>query len=214
MRFAPIRYKIPEFVSILLENQALRWQWFKADSNELKCVPYQTDTLLPIEYDPPLDHPVLIRSLGERGIVNKESSSQYPMSADVFSFIALATRASKGDLIMAKISTKHFLAGVVLLLLTIPGWAGLETPRIYSAQWSTSKTMNIGTTQVGPGTYKFEVPENGSTLFVERDGLAVSDVICYWVKLPQKAEQFKVFTDKNQVVRIEFPDSLDAIVVP
>lgn len=115
---------------------------------------------------------------------------------------------------MAIISTKHFLAGVALLLFTIPGWAGLETPRIYSAQWSTSKTMNIGTTQVGPGTYKFEAPENGSTLFVERDGLAVSDVICYWVKLPQKAEQFKVFTDKDQVLRIEFADRPYALEVP
>ena len=55
----------------------------------------------------------------------------------------------------------YFLAGVALLLLTIPGWGGLETTRIDSAQWSTSKTMNIGTTQVGAGTYKFEAPENG-----------------------------------------------------
>jgi len=112
------------------------------------------------------------------------------------------------------LNVKHFLVGVGLFLLTIPVWSAVQTPRMYSAQWTTSKTMNIGTTQVGPGTYKFEAPENGSSLFVERDGLEVSDVICYWVKLPQKSEEFKVFTDKDQVVRIEFPDSPNEMIVP
>jgi hypothetical protein len=104
------------------------------------------------------------------------------------------------------LTTKQFLVGAALLLLTFTAWAASETPRIDSAQWSTSKTINIGTTQVQPGNYKFEAPENGASLFVERDGLLLSNVPAYWVKLPQKAEQLKVVTDKDRVVRIEFPD--------
>jgi len=48
---------------------------------------------------------------------------------------------------------------------------------------------------------------------VERDGNLISPVPAYWVKLPQKAEQFKVITEKDQVVRIEFPDRSYAIEV-
>jgi len=108
-------------------------------------------------------------------------------------------------------------ASLVMLLVVLLSpivLAQNKTPQMYSAQWSTSKTMYIGTTKVVPGTYKFEAPENGSSLFVERDGLMESDVSCYWVKLPQKAEEFKVFTDKDQVTRIEFPDSPAALVIP
>lgn len=112
-----------------------------------------------------------------------------------------------------RLNTKQFLVGVGLLLLTTAAWAGWDTVRTDSAQWSTSRTVNVGTTQIGPGTYTFEAPENEATLFVERDGLLISDVPCYWVKLPQKAEQFKVVTDKDQVRRIEFPDTPYALEV-
>jgi len=112
-----------------------------------------------------------------------------------------------------RLNTKQFLVGVVFLSLTISAWAASETVRTDSAQWSTSKTVYIGTTQIGPGTYKFEAPENGATLFVEHDGKLISAVPCYWVKLPQKADQFKVVTDKDQVRRIEFADVAYALEV-
>jgi hypothetical protein len=111
------------------------------------------------------------------------------------------------------LNRKRFLAASALLLITLAARAASDAPQIDSGQWSTSKTMSIGTTQVMAGTYKFEAPENGLSLFVERDGLEVSDIPCYWVKLPQKAEKFKVFTDKDQVVRIEFADRPYALIV-
>ena len=42
----------------------------------------------------------------------------------------------------------------------------------------------------------------------------IAGAVSYWVKLPQKAEQFKVFTDKDQVLRIEFADRPYALEVP
>jgi len=114
---------------------------------------------------------------------------------------------------LTRVVVMVFSIAISLLVLASAVAAVSETARIDSAQWSTSKAVNIGTTQVGPGTYKFEAPENGSTLFVERDGLLVSDVPCYWVRLPQKAEQFKVVTDKDRVLQIEFAGALFALKV-
>jgi hypothetical protein len=114
---------------------------------------------------------------------------------------------------LTKVAVMVFSIAISMLLLASAVAAVSETARIDSAQWSTSRAVNIGTTQVGPGTYKFEAAENGSTLFVERDGLLVSDVPCYWVKLPQKAEQLKVVADKDRVLQIEFPGALFALKV-
>ncbi len=112
-----------------------------------------------------------------------------------------------------RLNTQQFMVALAILLFATLDWAAGETDRIDSGQWSTSKAVYVGTTHIGPGTYKFEAPENGATVFVERDGNLISPVPAYWVKLPQKAEQFKVITEKDQVVRIEFPDRSYAIQV-
>lgn len=100
-----------------------------------------------------------------------------------------------------------FLASVLCVLaMAAPSWAkGLST-RFFS-----SKPMNIGTTQIKPGRYRFVVSGSTGKVNVLRHGKIVAKVDGKWVNLKHKSPYNEVLSTRNNIQELCFAGKTRAI---
>lgn len=108
---------------------------------------------------------------------------------------------------------KHYLGVVAILILAMPLWAGKNTPRIYSAHFEASRVTMIGTTELQPGNYTFQVKEAQNQLDVIKDGKVIATVPCQWIQLPKKAVGSEIQSDENRVTEIDFAGRTEAVKI-
>jgi hypothetical protein len=120
---------------------------------------------------------------------------------------------------------KQWFPTLAILLLTLPVWAGAKRTPGYVVEFDTAKVTTIGSTQIQPGSYKFEADPGQNTLEVLKlrrfggaDGETndveeeiVAQIPCYWIQLLQKAPYAGVTTDHDKVIQVEFDGKTEAL---
>ncbi|HXW57768.1 MAG TPA: hypothetical protein VEJ67_18595 [Candidatus Cybelea sp.] len=97
-----------------------------------------------------------------------------------------------------------------LFMFAVPVWAHTDT-----VQFTAVSSTEIGTTELKPGNYRFEVAVNGEKVkVVDQDsGKTVAEVPCHWVTLDKKPYSTEVVVTKGQVTEIDFHGQIRAVRV-
>jgi len=106
------------------------------------------------------------------------------------------------------IRTKHFIAGLAALTLTIPVWA-----RTYKESLTTDKNEMIGSTQLSAGSYELAADDSKKELDVLENGKVMATVQGQWVKLPKKPQYSTVVSDGDKITQVQFSGSDQAFQV-
>lgn len=105
-----------------------------------------------------------------------------------------------------RIRVKYILAGLGVVLLTLPVWARTE-----SAELEVTEATEIAGTQLRPGEYEIKVKDGAAQVSVVRDGKTVAQVPCQWIQLPNKAANSQVITSNNKVTEVDFGGKTEAL---
>jgi hypothetical protein len=115
----------------------------------------------------------------------------------------------RGDIHTVLLNKKKFVATIAFCLAAIPVWAG----HVDSIDWSVSKPLTIGTTQVQPGEYQLKAEEGKSEIQVLTKGKVIATVPCHWTQLPTKAENAQIATDGTKVTQVQFAGRTSVIQI-
>jgi hypothetical protein len=107
-----------------------------------------------------------------------------------------------------RIHTKHFIAGLAVLTLTMPAWA-----RTYKQSLKTDKSEMIGTTQLTAGSYEIAADDAKKELNILENGKVMATVQGQWVKLPKKPQYSTVISDGSKITQVQFSGSDQAFQV-
>jgi hypothetical protein len=102
---------------------------------------------------------------------------------------------------------KYYLAGLAVLMLTIPVWA-----RTYKQSMVLSTGMTIGSTQLKPGSYDFTADDSKMELNVLQKGKVIATVQGQWVKTSDKTQG--VDFDNDKITQVRFHGSDQAFQLP
>jgi hypothetical protein len=97
---------------------------------------------------------------------------------------------------------KHYIAGLAVLVLTMPVWA-----RTYKASMTLDKNTTIGSAQLKPGSYDLTADDTKKELNILQKGKIVATVQGEWVKIPQKAQAPGFDTDHDKITQVKFSGS-------
>ena len=97
---------------------------------------------------------------------------------------------------------KYYLAGLAVLMLTIPVWA-----RTYKQSMVLSTGMTIGSTQLKPGSYELTADDTKKELNILQKGKIIATVQGQWVKIPRKAGASEVDFDGDKITQTQFSGS-------
>jgi hypothetical protein len=106
------------------------------------------------------------------------------------------------------IRTKHFIAGLAVLTLSMPVWA-----RTYKESLMTDKNEMIGSTQLNAGSYELAADDSKKELNVLENGKVMATVQGQWVKLPKKPQYSTVVSDGDKITQVQFSGSDQAFQV-
>lgn len=109
-----------------------------------------------------------------------------------------------------RFDVRKYLAIVVVFLFAAVTWASTRTD---STPYDVTQPIEIGHTQLKPGHYTLKANESQDQLDVLHQGKVVATVPCHWVKLPQKANNSEVFSNRAKVTRVEFQGRREAVSV-
>jgi hypothetical protein len=94
---------------------------------------------------------------------------------------------------------KYYLAGLAVLVLTIPVWA-----RTYKQSMVISTGMTIGSTQLKPGSYDLTADDSKMELNILQKGKVIATVQGQWAKIPRKAQSSRVAFDHDKITGVQF----------
>lgn len=109
-----------------------------------------------------------------------------------------------------RFDVRKYLAFLVVSLFAVAVWASNRTD---STTYDVTQSTEIGHAQLKPGSYTLKANESQDQLQVLRHGKVVATVPCHWVKLPQKANNTEIFSNKTRVTRVEFQGRREAVSV-
>ena len=104
---------------------------------------------------------------------------------------------------------KYYLAGLAVLMLTIPVWA-----RTYKQSMVLSTGMTIGSTQLKPGSYELTADDTKKELNILQKGKIIATVQGEWVKIPQNAQGSGVDLYNDKITQVRFSGSDKAFQLP
>jgi hypothetical protein len=101
---------------------------------------------------------------------------------------------------------KHYLAGSMVLTLTMPVWV-----RTYKESLTVDKSATIGSVQLKPGSYELTADDTKKKLNILQKGKIIPTVQGQWVKMPQKAQAGGVDSENDKITQVRFSGSDQAI---
>jgi hypothetical protein len=101
-----------------------------------------------------------------------------------------------------RFSVKHYIAGLTVLILTIPVCA-----RTYKEPLILDKSSTMGSTQLKPGTYQLTADDAKKELNILQNGKIIATVQGQWVKIPQKAQAASIDIDQDKITQVRFSGS-------
>jgi len=105
---------------------------------------------------------------------------------------------------------KQVISVLAIFVFTMVVWA---STRVDSTRYDVTQPIEIGQTQLKPGHYMLKAKESADTLRVIHDGKLVATVPIHWVKLQRKANNSEIFSNRNQVTRVQFQGRREAVSV-
>ena len=109
-----------------------------------------------------------------------------------------------------RLNLKQLISLLAIFAFAMVVWASTRTD---STRYDVTQVIEIGHTQLQPGHYTLKANESKNKLRVIHDGKLVATVPVHWVKLQQKANNSEIFSNKNQVTRVEFQGRREAVSV-
>jgi hypothetical protein len=108
---------------------------------------------------------------------------------------------------------RHYLGVLSVLILAMPVWAAKNSSRKDSTDYDVTQVTMVGNTRLQPGHYTIEAREFENQFGILRDGKVIATVPCHWVKLPKKAEESEISSNRNRVNEVEFEGRAEAVKV-
>jgi hypothetical protein len=104
---------------------------------------------------------------------------------------------------------KRYLAGLMLLTLTMTAWA-----RNYKESITLGKDMTIGSAQLKSGTYEFAADDTKKELNILQKGKIIATVQGQWVKIPRKALFGGIDSQGDKITQVRFSGGNQAFQLP
>ena len=98
---------------------------------------------------------------------------------------------------------------LAVLFLTVPAFAGAAD----SINFTATEPIAVGTNQLKPGAYTFQIAEGQNELEVVQRGKVVAKAPCHWVKLSTKPAASEVDTESGKVTEVEFRGNEQAVQI-
>jgi len=101
-----------------------------------------------------------------------------------------------------RIRVKHYLAGLAVLVLTMPVRA-----RTFKQSLAFEKNKTIGSQELKAGSYGLMADDARNELAILKNGKVVATIQGHWVKLPQKAQFSTYLSDSDKITQVQFGGS-------
>jgi hypothetical protein len=96
-----------------------------------------------------------------------------------------------------------------VFLVALPAFAGAAN----SANYTATQPITVGTNQLKPGAYTFQVAEGQNEVEILQKGKLVGKAPCHWVKLSAKPMASEVDTDSGKVTEVSFRGNEQAVQI-
>jgi hypothetical protein len=103
----------------------------------------------------------------------------------------------------------RFIPALAIVFFAWPALAG----GMNSANFTTTQPITVGTNQLKPGAYTFQVTEGQTEVEILQKGKVVAKVPCHWVKLSAKPMASEVDTDSGKVTEVSFRGNEQAVQI-
>jgi hypothetical protein len=103
----------------------------------------------------------------------------------------------------------RFTSVLAIALFALPAFAGSTN----SANFTSTEPITVGTNQLKPGAYTFQVTEGQNEVEVLQKGKLVAKAPCHWVKLSAKPVASEVDTDSGKVTEVSFRGNEQAVQI-
>jgi hypothetical protein len=98
---------------------------------------------------------------------------------------------------------------LAIVFFALPAFAGSTN----SANFSSTEPITVGTNQLKPGDYTFQVTEGQNEVEILQKGKLVAKAPCHWVKLSAKPAASEVDTDSGKVTEVSFRGNEQAVQI-
>jgi hypothetical protein len=103
----------------------------------------------------------------------------------------------------------QFIPALAVLFLALPVFAGSTN----SANFTATQPITVGTNQLKPGAYTFQVADGQNEVEILQKGKVVAKAPCHWVKLSAKPAASEVDTDSGKVTEVSFRGNEQAVQI-
>lgn len=103
----------------------------------------------------------------------------------------------------------RFIPALAIVFFAWPAFAGSTN----SANFTSTEPIMVGTSQLKPGAYTFQVTEGQNEVQVLQKGKVVAKAPCHWVKLSVKPMASEVDTDSGKVTEVSFRGNEQAVQI-
>jgi len=103
----------------------------------------------------------------------------------------------------------RLIPALATVFLALPALAGSTN----SATFTATQPITVGTNQLKPGAYTFQVTEGQNEVEVLQKGKLVAKAPCHWVKLSAKPMASEVDTDSGKVTEVSFRGNDQAVQI-
>ena len=103
----------------------------------------------------------------------------------------------------------RFIPALATVFLALPALAGGTD----SATFTATQPITVGTNQLKPGAYTFQVTEGQNEVEVLQKGKVVAKAPCHWVKLSAKPVASEVDTESGKVTEVSFRGNEQAVQI-
>jgi len=103
----------------------------------------------------------------------------------------------------------RFVPALAFVLFALPAIAGGTN----SANFTATQPITVGTNQLKPGAYTFQVAEGQNEVEILQKGKLVAKAPCHWVKLSAKPTASEVDTDSGKVTAVSFRGNEQAVQI-
>jgi len=103
----------------------------------------------------------------------------------------------------------RLISALATVFFALPALAGGAN----SATFTATQPITVGTNQLKPGAYTFQVMEGQNEVEVLQKGKLVAKAPCHWVKLSAKPTASEVDTDSGKVTEVSFRGNDQAVQI-
>ena len=101
------------------------------------------------------------------------------------------------------------IPALAILFFALPAFAGSTN----SANFTATQPITVGTNQLKPGAYTFQVVDGQNEVEILQKGKLVAKAPCHWVKLSAKPMASEVDTDSGKVTEVSFRGNEQAVQI-